>query len=205
MSFILAEDAALKDLLKGMTVSDVNSEERTVEVFYSIPDVEVRAQKYPYVTIDLIDIRPANDRQQAGYLTDEDLNGTKTPEEGVFYRYYLPVAYDLVYQVSTWSRHPYHDRTILQQMLSSRFPSKYGKLEVPNNLGTDSVNRSMFLDEFTKMSFVEDGRRLFRNVFTVRVVSEITPVQADLVSAQLVEKVNINKQTTYIPSTQYPV
>ena len=204
MSFILAEDTALKELLKGMTVSDNTSPTRPVEVYYSIPDVEVRQQAYPYVTIDLVDIRPANDRQHAGYLQDDDFMGTTPPVEGTSYKYYMPVAYDLVYQVSTWSRHPRHDRSIMTQVLRYRFPSKYGKLAVADDLG-NVVNRSMFLDEFTKMNVVEDGRRLFRNVFTVRVVSEMTPAQADFVTSGIVERVNINTITTDIPSSFYPV
>ena len=204
MSFILAEDTALKELLKGMTVSDLNNAERPVEVFYSIPDVEVRQQKYPYVTIDLLDIRPANDRQHAGYLTDNDFAGTIEPDENKTYTYYMPVAYDLIYQVSSWSRHPRHDRAIMQQILRTRFPSKYGKLVVFDDIG-ESVKRSMFLDEFTKISFVEENRRVFRNVFTVRVVSEMTPAQADRVSDKFVETVNLNATTSNIPSSYYPV
>jgi hypothetical protein len=205
VTFILAEDAALKELLKGMTVSDVNSEARAVEVYYSIPDVEIRQQKYPYLTIDLIDIRPANERQHAGYISDEDFNGTIDTDDltvPTVFTYTLPVAYDLVYQISSWTRHPYHDRSIMLQMLQTKFPSKYGKLEVPNDAGTGSVNRSMFLDEFVKMSFVEDGRRLFRNIFTVRVISELTPAQADFVSTDLVEQVIITGQDTD-PSLQF--
>lgn len=204
MSFILAEDMALKELIKGMTVSDLNNDARPVEVFYSIPDVEIRQQKYPYVTIDLLDIRPANDRQHAGYLTDDDFAGTVAREDGKTYTYYMPVAYDLIYQVSTWSRHPRHDRAIMQQMLRTRFPSKYGKLVVFDDIG-ESVKRSMFLDEFSKLSFVEDNRRVFRNIFTIRVVSEMTPAQADWISDKLVEKVNINTITSDIPSSFNPI
>lgn len=205
MSFILSEDRALKDILLGMTVSDDKQPVRPVDVFYTIPDVEMRQQRYPYVTIDLVDIRPANDRQHSGYWKDSDFLGTIEPQEGVTYQYYTPVAYDLVYQVSSWARHPYHDRALMHQMLQSRFPSKYGKLPVPNDLGTEVAQRSMFLDGFAKMNFVEDGRRVFRNIFTVRVVSEMTPAQAEYVSGKLVERVLINKTTTDIPSSLDPV
>lgn len=206
MTFILAEDEALKTLLTGMTVSDFNTAARPVAVYYSIPDAEVRQQTYPYVTIDLIDIRAANDRQHAGYLYDDDLSGTVTPVTGTTYAYYMPVAYDLIYQVSTWSRHPRHDRQILHQMLQLKFPSKYGKLAVPNDLGTVTVNRSMFLDELSKISMVEDNRRLFRNVFTVRVISEMAPATADYVSSSIVSSVRINTVTpSSIPSGYYTI
>lgn len=200
MTFVLSEDSALKDLLKGMIVSDDNNPERPVEVFFSIPDVEVRQQKYPYVTIELLDIRPANDRQHSGWWTDYTLNGTIPTDEETLYTYYTPVAWDLVYQINSWARHPYHDRAILVQMLRDRFPSKYGKLPVPNDIGTGTYNRSMFLDEFVKFTSVEDGRRLYRNILTVRVVSEMTPAEATYVSTKLAERVLINDTTTFIPT-----
>lgn len=205
MTFILAEDTALKELLKGMTVSDNTQANRPVDVFFTLPDVEVKQQKYPYVTIDLIDIQAANYRQHAGYWVDTDYNGTIAPDEGVTYRYYTPVAYDLVYQVSSWSRHPYHDRAILNQVMRDRFPSKYGKLQISNELGTESAPRNMFLDEFAKMNYVEDGRRVYRNIFTVRITSEMTPAQADSITNRIVERVLINTITNHIPTNYDPV
>ena len=205
MSFILSEDTALKNILLGMTVSDDKMPSRPVKVFYSIPDVELRQQDYPYLTIDLVDIRPANDRQHSGYWKDDDYLGTIVPQTGVTYQYYTPVAYDLIYQISSWARHPRHDRAILQQMLRDRLPAKYGKLPVPNDIGTETAQRSMFLDGFSKINFVEDGRRVFRNVFTVRVISEMTPEQADYVSGRLVDRVIINATTQDIPTSLNPV
>jgi len=205
MSFVLSEDEALKNLFAGMTVSDDKQPERPVDVFYAIPDVEIRQQRYPYITIDLVDIRPANERQTSGYMFDKDYLGTIPAQEDTVYTYYMPVAYDLVYQVSSWSRHPRHDRALLQQMLRNRLPAKYGKLAVPNDLGTETAQRSMFLDAFAKINYVEDGRRVFRNLFTVRIVSEMTPAQADSVSDKIVEKVVINGITGDIPSSLNPV
>lgn len=205
MNFVLAEDEALKALLVGMTVSDDKAPIRPVEVFYSIPDVELRQQKYPYITIDLVDIRPADGRQHSGYWTDVDLAGTVQPTDDTTYTYYAPVAYDLVYQVSSWARHPRHDRAIIQQILQNRLPSKYGKLQVPNSIGTEVANRSMFLDGFAKLNFVEEGRRVFRNIFTVRVLSEMPPATAEYISETRVSTVNINTVTQDIPSSFDPV
>ena len=204
MTFILAEDSALKSLLQGMSVVDEKSINRPVKVWFGLPDVEVRAQDYPYMTIDLLDVAPSNERQHSGYLYDNDYRGTVTPENGVTYEYEYPVAYDLVYQVTSYARHPRHDRAIIYQFLNEKVPHKFGRLPVPNELGTETSYRSMFLDGFIKRDLIEEGRRLLRNVFTVRVISEMTPAQA-ATAIGMVEQVNINIETSYIPSEYNPV
>lgn len=178
--FIIAEDAALKSHLAGLTVADEKSSTRQVKVWFGYPDVEVRAQEFPFITIDLIDINPANDRQNSGVMYDKDYNGTVTPVTGFFHKYDIPVAYDLVYQITSYARHPRHDRAIMLQLLN-KFPSKFGKLAVPNQLGTETGYRSMFLDGFVKRDAVDSetgNRRLLRNALSVRVVSEMTPTIA---------------------------
>jgi hypothetical protein len=204
--FIIAEDNALKTLVQGMLVSDQKNATRPVKVWFGFPDVEIRDQDFPFATIDLIDIMPANDRQHQGTVVDTDYRGTTAPSAGNLYTYDYPVAYDLIYQVATFARHPRHDRAIMFQMLN-KFPSKYGKLPVPNELGTETSYRSMFLDGFTKRDVVEGetgNRRTLRNVFTIRVVSEMTPAQA-IAATPSVDTILINTTTTNIPSNYQPL
>jgi hypothetical protein len=66
----------------------------------------------------------------------------------------------------------------------------------------------MFLDGFVKRDAVEGetgNRRTLRNVWTLRVISEMTPAAAGAVSAKIVQTVEINTTTTYIPSGYQPV
>ena len=200
--FIVAEDLALKTHLSGLTVADEKSAARQVKVWFGYPDVEVRDQAFPFITVDLVDIVPANDRQHQGRFTDNDYRGTIAPVTGVVYSYDAPVAYDLIYQVTSYTRHPRHDRAVMFQLMN-KFPSKYGKLAVPNELGTETGYRSMFLDGFAKRDAVEGetgNRRLLRNVWTLRVISEMTPAVASAVSAKIVQTVELNTTTTHIPS-----
>jgi hypothetical protein len=86
--------------------------------------------------------------------------------------------------------------------LMNKFPSKYGFLRVPNELGTEQSSRSMFLDGFVKRDAVDGetgNRRLLRNVLTVRVISEMTPTQAK-VAGKTVVTVSINENNPSIPS-----
>lgn len=204
--FIIAEDLALKTHITGLTVSDEKNAARVVKVWFGYPDVEVRSQDFPFITIDLVDVVPANDRQHQGQITDNDYRGTIAPIAKKTFTYETPVAYDLIYQVTSYCRHPRHDRTLMYK-LTDKFPSKYGKLAVPNFLGTQTGYRSMFLDGFVKRDAVDGetgNRRLLRNVYMVRVISEMTPAQAES-SVWQVDDVYINPTTTNIPIQYKPV
>lgn len=203
MSFILAEDAALKNYLQGITVSDEKAPTRPVKVFFGYPDVEITVQTYPYLTIELIDVRIAKERQSTGYMYDSDNRGTRAAEDGKVYGYDMPVPYDLVYQVTTYARHPRHDRGLLFNM-QHRFPAQYGSLRVFNEIGTEAAYRHMFLDGFLKRDMIEDGRRLFRNVYTVRIVSEMTPFNASE-AVSTVQTVQVNRVTNVIPDGFTPL
>lgn len=200
--FIIAEDNAMKLRLSGITVADEKSGSRQVKVWFGYPDVEVRAQEFPFITIDLIDIIPANERQTSGYMWDDDNQGTASPSGGR-YGYDIPVAYDISYQITSYSRHPRHDRAIMYALFN-KFPSKFGKLAVPNQTGTETAYRSMFLDGFVKRDAVDGetgNRRLLRNVLTVRVVSEMSPLQASatpIVQEAILDTIPTNPSDFYI-------
>lgn len=205
MSFILSEDLALKTLLTGITVADEKNSARSVGVWFANPDVESRSQSYPYITIELLDFDPATYRQHSGLFQDNDAQGTIAPSGTTTYTYEIPIAWDLVYQITTYSRHPRHDRAIISHLLNKVFVSKRGYLAVPNDLGTETSYRHLMLEEFVKRDTIEDNRRLYRNVFTVTVTSEGT-VANYATSTIAVSTVNINKKTTAdIPSGQQPI
>lgn len=202
-AFIFAEDKALKALLQGITVSDLKNNTRDVKVWFGYPDVELRTQDYPYLVIDLYDIQEANDRQHSGFWIDNTNRGTQTATSSDTYSYYAPTTYDLFYQVSSYSRHPRHDRSIMFEMLNKKIPGKFGHLIIPQDNGVGVVARHMFLEGFVKRDSVEDGRRLLRNVFSIRVVSEMTPAQALLATPQ-VEIVNLETTPSTLPSGFQP-
>jgi len=205
MSFILSEDLALKNLLAGITVSDEKNNSRLVGVWFAYPDVESRNQSFPFITIELLDFDPASYRQHSGVFQDNDLQGTIAPTASSTYTYEIPIAWDLVYQITTYARHPRHDRSIISYLLNKVFPSKRGYLDVPNDLGTETSYRHLMLEEFVKRDTIEDNRRLYRNVFTITVSSEGTAATYSSATTA-VSSVKINKQTTAdIPPGQQPV
>jgi hypothetical protein len=198
MTFIISEDEALKTLLQGIVVSDEKNNSRSVQAWFSNPDPELRNQSYPYVTIELIGVEWARYRQASGYMIDNDRQGTVSPSSGEVFEYEMPAAWDLMYQITSYARHPRHDRAIISHLLNNDFVANRGFLPVQNDLGTQTSYRHIILQDFAKRDTVEDGRRLFRNVFTVLVTSESTPTSGD--SVAWVEEVLINENPTNIPS-----
>jgi hypothetical protein len=198
MTFIISEDEALKTLMQGIVVSDEKNNTRSVQAWFSNPDPELRNQSYPYVTIELIGVEWARYRQASGYMIDNDRQGTVSPSSGEVFEYEMPAAWDLMYQITSYARHPRHDRAIISHLLNNDFVANRGFLPVQNDLGTQTSYRHIILQDFAKRDTVEDGRRLFRNVFTVLVTSESTPTSGD--SVAWVEEVLINENPTNIPS-----
>lgn len=197
MTFIVAEDEALKTYLRNIYVSDEKNASREVGVWFSIPDVETRQQSYPYMTIELMDIEWANYRQHSGLLSDNDSQGTVAPVAGRVHHYEMPVPWDLTYQITSYARHPRHDRQIIAHLLNNDFVAQRGFLLVSNELGTESAYRHLILEGFAKRDMVEDGRRLYRNVFTIRITSE--SVAGSGQSIREVSDVLINNEPENIP------
>jgi hypothetical protein len=171
MTFLLAEDKALRELLQGVTVSDQKSENsntvRPIGVWFGQPDQELRNQNYPYVTIQMIDVARDNTREMRGKTSREYLRDETISSDAPFIAN-RPIPVNIDYQITTYARHPRHDRELLAKILYSKLPFRFGTL----NCDDDTVRRLDVLD-VTKRDVTEQAKRLFVNVFTVRVSSEI--------------------------------
>lgn len=185
MAFLLSEDKALRDKLSGITVTDQKSEggttPRIVGVWFGQPDQELRNQSYPYITIDMIDIakdpqREMRGKTDAAYLIPASMTiGTNES-----FQTDLPIPVNIDYQITTYSRHPRHDRELISQLLYSRLPLRFGYLEVTEKsttVGAETTNLNTFrrleVMDVSKRDVTESGKRLFMNAVTVRVSSEM--------------------------------
>ena len=173
MAFLLSEDKALREKLTGMTVTDQKADElgdpRPVGVWFGQPDQEIRSQSYPYITIDMVDMQRDVEREMRGIATAEYLRPAELDEEDRF-EMTLPIPVNIDYQITSYARHPRHDRAIMSQLLSVKLPIRFGILELDDN----TVRRLDVLD-VSKRDVSEQGKRLFINAITVRVSSEIAP------------------------------
>jgi hypothetical protein len=184
MTFLLSEDKALRDLLKGMTVSDQKdpNANRTVNVWFGQPDQEIAAQTYPYITIDMIDVSEDFERSMRGLVKPIYMHDPAEITEGVPFdptlnnwSIHMPIPVNLDYQITIYSRQPRHDRELLAQVMYTRLPLRFGTLSVDENNSYGTVRRLDVLD-VSKRDVTEQGKRLFVNAFTIRVSSEMTPV-----------------------------
>jgi hypothetical protein len=198
MVFLLSEDKALREKMQGMLVYDQKADgtetPRQVGVWFGQPDQEIRAQNYPYVTIDMIDISRDPEREMRGKVSPVYLEGRLSegfsPETQDF-EIDIPIPVSLDYQITPYARHPRHDRALVGQLLSERLPIRTGILELD-----DGTVRRLDVLDVAKRDLTENQKRTFINSFTVRVSSEV--VQGALVELYKVLSVNINTQQTFV-------
>lgn len=195
--FTLAEDAAVKNRLANLRVSDDRNADRKVQVFFRYPEGETE-RNYPFITIELIDIVFANDRQHSEtdyYFTrdvalsasqqtqgtsidyypseydESDLANLAGPDGYIRMDQFVPV--DLIYQISTYCRSQRHDRELSAYMLRHVFPFRRGYIHVPED-GT--MRRLSILDWRTADLLDQEAgykKRVFRKVITASVNAEI--------------------------------
>lgn len=197
--FTLAEDAALKMRLSSMAVSDDRNPERVAQVFFRHPE-KTTEKTYPFVTIELNDIRWASERQHSfqdlyyadsdGLTADQQESLTSidyAPSEldaaglagivpaGGFLRTdaYTPV--DLMYSVTTYARSQLHDRQLSSLMLRRVVPISPGRgwIEIPE----DGTIRRLDMMSWNS-SDILDGeagykKRIFRKVYTLKMNAEM--------------------------------
>jgi hypothetical protein len=171
MTFLISEDEALRKKLQGMVVSDqkatADGTPRSVGVFFGQPDQEIRSQAYPYITIDMVDVQRDTQREMRGLVQPEYLKPDDLTEEQD-YLVDMPIPVYIDYQITTYSRHPYHDRAILAQLLTTKLPERFGYLET-----NDGTIRRLDVMSVTKRDVTEQAKRLYVNAISVRVSSEV--------------------------------
>ena len=221
--FTLAEDAALKNRLTALSVSDDRDMRRPVKVFFRYPDAETE-KSYPFATIELIDIEFDAQRQhsEVNYYYTTSVSAAQHHRSGVNSMDYFPSEYNaddiqgllsgntefmvtdqfvpvnLMYQVSTYCRSQRHDRQLSALMLRYVFPFRRGFIEIPED-GT--IRRCDMLD--WRQADVLDqeagfNKRIFRKVYTVRINAEIP--QKDIFTVKAVSEVNGTIRDNYTDS-----
>jgi hypothetical protein len=173
MTFLLSEDKALRQKLENMVVqdqrADFEGQPRKVGVWFGMPDQEIRDQSYPYLTIDMIDINRDTSREMRGVVpVPEYLLGEAVIPVGRGGQIDLPIPVNIDYQITSYARHPRHDRELLSQLLYTKLPMRAGLLGLD-----DGTVRRLDVVDIAKRDMVEQGKRLFMNAITVRVSSEI--------------------------------
>lgn len=197
--FLRAEDAALKRRVSQMAVTDDRNVERVCSVFFRYPH-DVTEKAYPFITIDLLGINHATDRQvsETTYYYASDTTGMSA---GQAKRYsndltYYPSTLDtpalaaltpagkftstesfvpvsLMYQVTSYCRSQDHDRQLTALMLRRVFPFRRGFIEIPE----DGTMRRLDLMSWSTSNILDQEsaytKRIFRKVYTLQMTAEI--------------------------------
>lgn len=226
--FTLAEDAALKFRLSDMAVSDDKNASRVAQVFYRHPE-KTTEKTYPFVTIELMDIRHAVERQhsmqsfyyadgtgltpeQQAYFTNIDyypsemdeaaLAALVSPSGFISTESYVPV--DLMYQVTTYCRSQRHDRQLTALMLRRVTPFQgRGWVEIPE----DGTIRRLDIQNW-RSSDILDGeagykKRIFRKVYTLVMNSELATTDFIGTKRALTVEGDINGHTSSLSDPAY--
>ena len=194
IGFILAEEAAFKRHLSGLTVPTPRGP-TSLGVQFRWPNSE-RQIRYPYATIDLLNISPAYDLWHSVVPTTQYPSRFERPDGSVREGFYYPsvesdvqptdpeanlwigeyLPYRLLFQVAVRSNHILQDRYLMGKFITDVFPPRPFWVGV----AADKVWRRCELLEWVTQDTVEsieDSRRIFTKIFTVSMETEIPTSQ----------------------------
>jgi hypothetical protein len=163
--------------------------------------MEIRDQVYPYITLDFIGYSEDFERAHRGIITmpyyPEGVDKGTTLASGAGSKQYtteVPIPVNLDYQITTYARQPRHDRAIMAAMLSGhRIPLRSGRLIVPED---NTLRRVEFLGMSKKDTTDQNGKRLFSNVYNIRISAEVLPTAiAQKFPVQTPPLISLNSQS----------
>jgi hypothetical protein len=166
------EDLGLKTLLQGVTVTDLNSTDATprpVPVWFHNPEREERRITYPNITINFTGERIAHEREhrgwvQVGYRYLQNIP-FDTPHP-VMMEY--PIPLDLDYTVTASARINQHISQMSGTLALGRLHPRFALVTCPGG----TVRRLEVLG-VTRANGVEADKRLFRQIYQVRIPTEV--------------------------------
>ncbi len=187
ITWLLAEDLALKGKLQGLTVTDAKSKEfpggtRNVPVRFRQVSNEAVQLTYPIVIIEFLGPLFAPERmQQSGPMYvpyapegvapwwDEHATTWNADKYQVDQ---FPIPYNLEYRVTVYSREALHQFSLMAQMAQpDRVPPRMGWLDIPQ----DGTWRWMHLMGGPDHEYArdKDNKLIFRTTYLIRIESEL--------------------------------
>lgn len=223
LGFILAEEAAMKQHVSGLRVPNPRGEGGTSEVpvWFRWPESE-RRMSYPFITIDTLTVAPAYDRWTSVYDAAKapvlfEGYGDNPDREGLYYPGYTPqidfeenksyyveryLAYNIVFQISTFCRSALHDRFLTSRILTDVL----GPRTFTVNVEADHAWRRCEVLKWASgdtMETTEASKRIFRKFYTVLMETEIPA--SKVVEYTKIEKVHTDLYGDTNETTREPV
>lgn len=167
--YLLEEDYGLKNLLAGVTVTDVQNSARPVKVFFESPQKEERSTHYPFITLAFIGEKLDSEREHRGYVQTSYKYLQNTPydlTQSVVTDYPIPMLLD--YIVTSHARDNQHHSQMNSQ-LSMMLHPRFGVVNCP--AGTH--RRLVLVSKSAANGVDSTDKRIFRTVYRVQIPSEI--------------------------------
>jgi hypothetical protein len=172
LGMYLDEDLGLKDLLSGVTVTDLNSTTQTprpVPVWFHNPEREERRITYPNITINFTGERVAHEREHRGWVQIHYRYLQNIPFDDAFPVFMEnPVPIDLDYTVTASARINQHISQISGSLVQGRLHARFAQVTCPGG----TVRRVEVLG-VTRANGMESDKRLFRQIYRIRIPTEI--------------------------------
>lgn len=174
--YLLEEDNALRTLLSGMKVTDLQHPNgQIVPVWFRWPQREEQARTFPYITIRFLSQEVAHEREHRGtvevgyeYLQNVPFYGSNPPMMN------YPIPMDLHYEITTNARENQHHAQMIGALTASALNPRYGVL-----VCSGGTTRRLQVDSSVDASGIETlesgKRRLFRQIWRITVPTELEP------------------------------
>lgn len=189
--FIFNEDRAMKAKFSSLVVQDVNAPDtgRPVQTIWLDSDVELTNLTYPSIIIANLGITFDPERASSGWfqlpytpenfpqwINDDNQEVSESP-----YWAFTPIPYNIDYQIEVLSRNNKHS-TFLSAVLSGPdyLSTRHGYLSIPE----DGTVRRLDVQSGPERQSTKDadGKRIFHTIYTVKVSTELLPVEIDAYS-----------------------
>jgi hypothetical protein len=203
--FIFNEDRAMKNKFANLVVTDINAPDsgRPVQVIWLDSEAELTNLTYPSIVIANTGIAFDAERAHAGWAqlpyTPENfsdwLSDTNTDVTNSPYWAFTPIPYNINYQIEVLARNNQHS-TFLTSILAGPdyLSTRHGYLVIEED-GT--VRRlDLMAGPERQNTHDTDDKRIFHTVYTVRVSTELLPIEIDAYSkvTQVVDTITILPQ-----------
>ena len=181
------EDMGLKTLLTGVTVTDLNTNPnapRQVPVWFHNPEREERRITYPNIVINFTGERVAHEREHRGWV----LFGYRYLQDIPFdtlVSMNWPIPMDFDYTVTASARINQHISQISGTLAQGPLHPRFAQLNCPGG-----TVRRLTVMGVTRANGMEADKRIFRQIYQVRIPTEIEDAVA--VSSTRVSRVLLN-------------
>jgi hypothetical protein len=171
LGLYVEEDMGLKNLLQGITVTDLNASANTpraVPVWFHNPEREERRITYPNIVINFMGERVAHEREHRGYVPVgyRYLQNIPLPDPPPSMEYPIPLDFD--YTVTASSRINQHISQMSYALAMGPLHPRFAQMTCPGG----TVRRITVMG-VTRTNSMETDKRLFRQIYHLRIPTEI--------------------------------